>query len=135
MNNPTYPLLRFGTGDLSALDESSCACGRTAPRLVRIMGRVGDAVKVRGMFVHPRQLEELLSRFAEVRRFQAIVDRVEQRDVMRLRLELAEAAPGLGDRIAETVRDVLHVRPDLEVVTVGSIPEDAKRLVDERTWT
>jgi phenylacetate-CoA ligase len=135
VNSRAYPLLRFGTGDLSALDEATCPCGRTAPRLVRIMGRVGDAVKVRGMFVHPRQLDEVLARFPQVQRSQAIVDRVEHQDVLRLSVELVEATPNLIERLAEAVREVLHVRPDIEVVANGSIHVDAKRLVDKRTWT
>jgi phenylacetate-CoA ligase len=129
----TYPLLRFGTGDLSALDETPCPCGRTSPRLARIMGRVGDAVKVRGMFVHPRQLEDVMARFPEVERYQAVVDRVEHHDVFTLRVQLA--AGGEIRAIADAARAVLHVRPDIEVVPEGHIAEDAKSLVDQRTWT
>jgi phenylacetate-CoA ligase len=135
VNNPTYPLLRFGTGDLSVLDDAACSCGRTSPRLVRIMGRVGDAVKVRGMFVHPRQLDEVLARFPEVRGYQAIVDRVEQRDSFLVRVVLAAEPSGLTERISEALREVLHVRPDVETVGEGSIAADAKKLVDKRTWT
>ena len=129
----TYPLLRFGTGDLSALDETPCPCGRTSPRLARIMGRVGDAVKVRGMFVHPRQLEDVMARFPEVERYQAVVDRVEHHDVFTLRVQLA--AGGEIRAIADAARAVLHVRPDIEVVPEARIAEHGKRLIDQRTWT
>jgi phenylacetate-CoA ligase len=138
VNNPTYPLIRFGTGDLSALDEAACRCGRTSARLVRIMGRIGDAVKVRGMFVHPRQLDEVLARFAEVRRYQAFVDRVDDRDVLLVQLETGgdRSSPEVLERIADSVREVLHVRPDLELVGQGGIPDEPRRrLVDRRTWT
>jgi phenylacetate-CoA ligase len=133
VNSRTYPLLRFGTGDLSALDEAPCACGRTSPRLVRIMGRVGDAIKVRGMFVHPRQLDEVMARFPEVQRYQAVVDRIEHHDVLILRIQLTDG--GATGAIAEAVREVLHVRPDIEVVPEGLIADDAKTLIDQRTWT
>jgi phenylacetate-CoA ligase len=130
VNSRTYPLLRFGTGDLSVLDESACSCGSAAPRLMGIRGRVGDAVKVRGMFVHPRQLDDVLGRFPEVVRYQAVVDRVDERDTLRLRLEASGSPEGLVDQL----RDVLHVRPDVELVPAGSIAEDAKRLLDRRAW-
>jgi phenylacetate-CoA ligase len=135
VNNPVYPFLRFGTGDLSAVDESPCACGRTSARLVRIMGRVGDAVKVRGMFVHPRQLDHVLGRFPEVARHQAVVDRLGDRDVLLLRLEVADRVNSSTERIAEAVRDVLHVRPDVEIVDAGVIGEDVGKIVDRRTWS
>ena len=134
VNNRTYPLLRFGTGDLSALDESPCHCGRTSPRLLDIRGRVGDAVKVRGMFVHPRQLDEVLARFSEVKRYQATVDQVDGRDVFVIRVEVTDQANNLANRVADLARDILHVRPDVEVVPLGTIGQDEKKLEDRRSW-
>jgi phenylacetate-CoA ligase len=99
------------------------------------MGRVGDAVKVRGMFVHPRQLDEVLARFPEVERYQAIVDRADQRDSFVLRIVAASQTAGLGERISESVREVLHVRADVELVAPGAIAAAAQKLVDQRTWT
>ena len=135
VNRTTYPLLRFGTGDLSALDATPCPCGRTSPRLLRIMGRVGDAVKVRGMFVHPRQVGAVVARFSEVERYQVVVTRAEHRDRMTVRVETA-AAPrsGLADRLTEALREVVHLRAVVELIPSGTIPEDAKPLVDEREW-
>ena len=135
VNRRTYPLLRFGTGDLSALDDAPCACGRTSPRLIRIMGRVGDAVKVRGMFVHPRQVGEAITRFPVVERYQVVVTRAEHRDEMTIRAEVASEPPaGLADRLAEALREVVHLRADVELVPSGTIPEDAAPLIDERQW-
>jgi phenylacetate-CoA ligase len=134
VNRETYPLLRFGTGDLSSLTDAPCACGRTSPRLTRIMGRVGDAVKVRGMFVHPRQLGEVIARFPSVERFQALVTRSEHRDQMAVRIQTSGDVAGISDRLADAIREVLHVRPEVQIVPSGTIPEDAKPLVDQRTW-
>jgi len=135
VNRKTYPLLRFGTGDLSALTDAACACGRTSPRLVRIMGRVGDAVKIRGMFVHPRQLGDVISRFPEVERYQVLVTRAEHRDEMAVRVQTTADPPaGLANRLAEALRDVIHVRAHVQFVVSGTIPEDAKALVDQRLW-
>lgn len=133
-NNKTYPLLRFGTGDLSVLDDSACRCGRTSLRLLGIQGRVGDAIKVRGMFVHPRQLDEVVLRFPEVQRYRAIVDRVDDRDVFVISVELAGNAGSFEDRLADLARDVLHVRPEVKLVPAGSISQDEKKLVDRRSW-
>ena len=135
VNRTTYPLIRFGTGDLSALAVDPCPCGRTSPRLVRIMGRVGDAVKVRGMFVHPRQLGDVIARFPEVERYQVLITRSEHRDQMAIRVQTAGHPPtGLDDRLAEAVREVAHVRAEVQFVPSGTIPEDAKPLVDQREW-
>jgi phenylacetate-CoA ligase len=130
----TYPLLRIGTGDLSALDESACTCGRTSPRLVRIMGRIGDAVKVRGMFVHPRQVDEVLSRFPEVQRCQLVVTNVQHRDQLAIRVEAETASADLGRRVEAELRQVIKVRGEVELVPAGTIAEGAKRIVDEREW-
>jgi phenylacetate-CoA ligase len=130
----TYPLLRFGTGDLSALDDSPCACGRTSPRLVRIMGRVGDAVKVRGMFVHPRQVDEVLGRFPEVQHCQLVVTRAYHRDELTIRLEASAPSTQLAERVASSMRELLKVRGEVEFTPSGTIPPDAKRIVDQREW-
>jgi phenylacetate-CoA ligase len=126
VNSPTYPLLRFGTGDLSALDSTPCACGRTSPRLLGIQGRVGEAVKVRGMFVHPRQLATLMNRFPTVTGYRAIVDRVDDHDTFVLEV----AAPAIPEGLEETLREVLHVRP--EVALTESLNGESGRLVDRR---
>jgi phenylacetate-CoA ligase len=136
--NPTYPLVRFGTGDLAAWAEGPCACGRTSARLARILGRVGDAVKVRGMFVHPAELDQAMSRHPEVARYQVLVTRAGHADAMLLRAELRPGleAPGdLSARIAKTLTEMVRLRGEVEIVPSGAIAPDAKKIVDQRTWT
>lgn len=134
----SYPLIRFGTGDLSVYTDEPCPCGRASHRLLGIRGRVGEAVKVRGMFVHPRQLDEVMARLPEVRAYQAVVTRGEShRDSLTLRVALRPdipEGPAFLDRLRDAVQGVVRVRPDIELVGPEAIPADAKRLVDERTW-
>ena len=133
--NPVYPLIRFGTGDLSVLDRSRCSCGRTAPRLTRILGRVDEVPKIRGMFVHPRQVEEALAAFPEVTRFQMVVSHRDHDDVLTVKVVLTgPAAPGLADRIALTLREKVKLRATVEVVEGAGLPEGARRVVDLRKW-
>ncbi len=133
--NPVYPLIRFGTGDLSVLDRSRCSCGRTAPRLTRILGRVDEVPKIRGVFVHPRQVEEALAAFPEVTRFQMVVSHRDHDDVLTVRVALAgPAAPGLVDRIVLALREKVKLRATVEVVEAAALPEGTKRVVDLRRW-
>ncbi len=134
--DPTYPLLRFGTGDLSRLLPGACPCGDPAPRLAGVLGRVGEAVKVRGMFVHPRQLDEVVRPFS-VSRWQAVVTQVDGVDELRLLVEPAEGRDweaGAPARLTERARSELRVRIAVEVVAPGSIAADAKRIDDRRRW-
>jgi phenylacetate-CoA ligase len=133
----TYPLVRFATGDLSTfLEDAPCSCGRTAPKLAGILGRVGDAVKVKGMFVRGSQMEEVMKRFPEVSRFQAVVTREAHRDRLRYIVELNSDAKDydLNERIAEALRGLLKVRGEVELVSPGTIPAGAKKIDDKRVW-
>jgi len=135
--NPTYPLVRFGTGDLAVWADGPCACGRTSPRLARILGRVGDAVKVRGMFLHPAEVDLAVGRHPEVARYQVIVTRRGHNDAMLMRVELRSgiaASADLTTRLAKTLADVVRLRGDVEVVPGGTLAPDAKKIVDRRTW-
>jgi phenylacetate-CoA ligase len=133
--NPVYPLIRFGTGDLSILDRSRCSCGRTAPRLTRILGRVDEVPKVRGMFVQPRQVEEALAAFPEVTRFQMVVSHRDHDDVLTVNVVVTgPAAPGLADRITLALREKVKLRATVEVVEAAALPQGAKRVVDLRKW-
>ena len=132
--NEVYPLVRFGTGDLSAWKHAPCHSGgeRSAPRLAGFLGRVGEGVKVRGMFVHPRELAAALGPDPAVARYQAVVSADGARDVFTVRVEAAPGrvvdAAGLAGRLREAVK----IRPAVEVVPSGTIPLEARPLVDAR---
>ncbi len=130
--NTVYPLLRFGTGDLSAFITDTCSCGRTSPRLVGFQGRVGDGIKVRGMFVHPGQLARVLAKEPAVSRYQGVVSRHEHRDEFKVLVECNEGADFDPGRLAEAIRAGLKVRAEVEAVNVGTIEEGAPQLIDAR---
>ncbi len=135
-----YALIRFGTGDLSSLQVDPCRCGRASPRLAGVLGRMGEGVKVRGMFFHPRQAEQVLARFAEVTAWQAVVTRIQHRDELTLRIatpippDQLDAREDLKNRLVEAIRDSLRFRSEISFVPADAIPLDARRIVDERTW-
>lgn len=131
-----YPLLRFGTGDITTLAPGErCACGRTTPKLAGLLGRVGDAVKVKGMFVRGAQVEAVAKRFG-VERVQAVVTREAHQDRLEVVVEVRDpgAAGDLPARLAEALREEIKVRAEVEVVSVGTLPPGAKRIEDRRVW-
>ena len=134
--NETYPLVRLGTGDLSAWNRERCGCGRTSPRLAGFLGRVGEGVKVKGMFVHPRELAAALGAEAAVGRYQAVVtEGAGGQDVLTVRIEAAPGCalgPASVDVLSARIQEAVKVRTGVEVVGAGTIPEDARVLVDER---
>lgn len=135
--NPVYPLMRLGTGDLAVLADGDCTCGRTGPRLARIVGRVGDAVKVRGMFVHPAEVDRVLNRFTEITRYQVVVTRPGNTDEMLVRVEMspgAKASQGRAEQVRQALADGLRLRCDVEIVEAGSLAPDAEKIVDQRKW-
>jgi len=135
--NPVFPLVRYGTGDLSSLTIEPCACGRTSPRLNGLLGRVGDAVKVRGMFLHPRQVTEVVGRFPAVARCLVLVDRISERDHVTLQLELARDADVEPVRagLPNLFQELCRVKVDrLDLVADGQIPQDSKLILDQRRW-
>jgi phenylacetate-CoA ligase len=132
--SPDYPLVRFGTGDLSAFMTEPCDCGIATPRIAGWLGRVGEAVKVRGMFLHPRQARAALDGFDGVERFRLVVDRSEHRDLLRCEVLPREGAHAsrLPAAVKERIRSGL--RFDAEVVLVDGIEPDSPVIVDVRTW-
>lgn len=134
--NDCYPLVRYGTGDLSAVDEDDCACGRTSRRLRGILGRADEVTKIRGMFVHPRQVDEAVSRFAgEVDGVRLVVTREGGADVMTLEVRLKTGVVGtdvLKASLAERIRETTKLRGG--VVFVPDIPEGGKKIEDRRKW-
>ena len=87
-NNKTYPLVRFGTGDISSIVTGQCSCGRTGPRLTRIMGRADQVTKVKGMFVHPSQVQKVMETHPEIAKARLLVERPQDQDIMTLEVEL-----------------------------------------------
>ena len=135
--NEVYPLVRFGVGDLSAWIPEPCRCGRSSPRLVGFLGRVGEGVKVKGMFVHPRELAAALAPEPSVGRYQAVVTEDDGgQDVLTVRIEAAPGrtldAASVG-RLGARVREAVKVRAGVAVVEAGTIPEDGPVLVDARS--
>lgn len=134
--NPIYALVRFGTGDLSAYATESCACGRASPRLMGWQGRIGDAVKVRGMFLHPRQLREVMARFpGQIGAWQAVVTRREHLDLLSLQVELSpEASASLKENLANSLRESLKFQFNVELLPAGTLPANPAPIRDERSW-
>jgi phenylacetate-CoA ligase len=135
----TYPLIRFGTGDLAGLMEEPCPCGRTSPRITRLLGRVGDAVRTRGMFIHPRQLEPAMAKFPQVAMYQAVVTRPGHRDELTLKVELKTEEgiekEKLSSDLSRVVSEALRIKLDrVEFVAKDVIPEWHKLIVDERVY-
>ncbi len=133
-----YPLLRFATGDISSLaPEARCPCGRTAPKLTGLLGRVGDAVKVKGMFIRGGQMDEVLKKFPAVARFQAVITREQHQDRLTYQVELAESVQDQNAwtaKLAEALREALKVRGEVHVVPSGTLPSGAKKISDQRVW-
>ncbi len=132
--NPHYPLVRFGTGDLSAVLPGTCPTGRSNQRIKGWMGRADQTTKIKGMFVHPGQVAEVAKRFPQVKRMRLVVTGEMANDQMTLKVEAAEAAAGLIDRIGEAVRDVTKLRSAIELVAPGSLPNDGKVIEDARSY-
>jgi phenylacetate-CoA ligase len=131
-----YPLVRFGTGDIGALaPPAACPCGRTAPKIAGLLGRVGDGVKVKGMFVRGGEIDAVVKRFPEVARWQAVVTREAHQDALAYTVELAPGADAsLTVRLADALREAVKIRGEVTVAPAGTIPEGAKRLDDRRVW-
>ncbi len=128
-----HPLLRFATGDLSAILPGQSPCGRTNVRIRGWTGRADQSTKVRGLFVHPSHVADLVRRVPAVRRARLVVTRPGDLDVMTLRAEVPpEDRAGLAERLAGTVRDLTQLRAEVELVETGSLPNDGKVIDDQR---
>lgn len=138
IHNKQWGLVRFGTGDLSSYATGACPCGRTANRLTGILGRAGDAVKVRGMFVVGRQAEQVFAGFDAVARFQIAVGRKAERDEMTFKVELKDESidhEKLAEELNRKFQSACVLKADrIEFVPAGTIPEPRKTIVDERVW-
>jgi phenylacetate-CoA ligase len=133
--NPDYPLIRFGTGDLTKLLDGASPCGRTNMRIAGWMGRADQTTKVRGMFVHPGQVADVAKRFNEIKRARLVVSGHMGQDEMLLKCESEQAfSPELVQRIVDAMRDVIKLRAAAQSVPLGSLPNDGKVIEDARSY-
>ncbi len=133
--NPDYPLIRFGTGDLSAILAGTCPTGRTNHRIKGWLGRADQTTKIRGMFVHPGQVADIIKRFPEVARARLVVSGEMAKDAMTLKVETSCSGPdALAGKICEAIRDVTKLRGEVELVLPGSLPNDGKVIEDARSY-
>jgi phenylacetate-CoA ligase len=132
--HPEYPLVRFGTGDLSAVLPGPCPSGRTNQRIKGWMGRADQTAKVRGMFVHASQIAAVLKRHPEAGRARLVIEGEMANDRMTLHLEHAAAPDGWPQAVAATVRDITKLRCDVVITAPGSLPNDGKLIEDARRY-
>ena len=132
--NPDYPLIRFGTGDLSAVLAGSCPTGRTNTRIKGWMGRADQTTKVRGMFVHPAQVAEVARRFPEVKRARLVVSGEIGNDRMMFKVETESKDDGLATRLGDAIRELTKLRGEVELLAPGSLPNDGKVIEDARDY-
>ena len=133
--NRAYPLIRFGTGDMSAVLAGPSPCGRTNMRIKGWMGRADQRTKVRGMFVDPEQIAEIARKHPGLGRLRLVVDWVNQADVMTLKAESSDTSPALAEALAVTVRTVCKVGGKVEFAQPSSLPNDGKVIDDVRKYT
>ncbi|AVP56236.1 phenylacetate--CoA ligase family protein [Pulveribacter suum] len=132
--NPDYPLVRFGTGDLSAVLPGPCPTGRTNTRIKGWMGRADQTTKVRGMFVHPGQIAAVAKRFPQVQRARLVVSGEMASDQMLLQVETTETAAGLAAQLQEALREATKLRGEVQMVPPGTLPNDGKVIEDARSY-
>ncbi len=130
--NPDYPLIRFATGDLSVMMPGPCPCGRTNRRLKGWMGRADQTTKVKGMFVHPRQIAEIVRRHREIVKARLVVSSNNNLDVMTLECEVEEGTPALGKAISENLKTVTGLNGKVNVIAPGTLANDGKVIDDQR---
>jgi phenylacetate-CoA ligase len=134
--NPDYPLVRFGTGDLSAVLPGASPCGRTNVRLRGWLGRADQRTKVKGLFVDPSQVADVCQRHPEVKRARLVVTRGDELDRMTLRCEVESGgAAGLAEAITRTLREVTQLKGEVELVAPSTLPNDGKVVEDTRTYS
>ncbi|WP_305986760.1 phenylacetate--CoA ligase family protein [Roseibium sp. MMSF_3544] len=132
--NALYPLIRFGTGDLSKIIPGQSPCGRTNMRLAGWMGRADQRTKIKGMFVDPAQIAQIVAAHPEVAKARLAVSRAGETDAMTLSVETNAREDGLSERVASTLRDITRLKGDVELVPPGALPNDGKVIADEREY-
>ncbi len=130
--NPDYPLIRFATGDLSAILPGESPCGRTNLRIKGWLGRADQTTKIRGLFVHPSQVAEIVKRHPEIKKARLVVSRVDDLDQMVLQCESTTNDRSLADQLEGSIREVCKLRGVIEFALPGKLPNDGKVIDDQR---
>ncbi len=130
--NKTYPLIRLATGDLSYIERAPCPCGRTSPRLGNIVGRVDTTARIKGMFVYPHQVEQVITRFEEIKRWQIEVTNPGGIDEMNLIIEASNFKR--EEDLLHKFREKIKLRPTLTVLVPGTLPPQIRPIEDKRKW-
>ena len=130
--NKTYPLIRLATGDLSFIERSPCPCGRTSPRLGGIIGRVDTTARIKGLFVYPHQIEQVIARFDEIKRWQLEVTNPGGIDEATLYIEVSNFRR--KEDLMHTFREKIKIRPDLQILEPGTMPPQIRPIEDKRSW-
>jgi phenylacetate-CoA ligase len=132
--NPDYPLIRFGTGDLSAVLSGVSPCGRTNTRIKGWMGRADQTAKVRAMFVHPSQVAEVTKRHPEIIKARLVISGEMANDVMTLHCEVTDPGTMNVAAVVDSIREVTKLRGDVRLVATGSLPNDGVVIEDARKY-
>ena len=133
--NRDYPLIRFGTGDLSAILPGESPCGRTNTRIRGWMGRADQSTKVRAMFVTPKQVNEIVRRHPEIAKARLVVEGESGNDRMTLKCEVTKRPAGLAEAVVASIRDLTKLRGEVVLVEAGSLPNDGKVIEDLRKYS
>ncbi len=132
--NPDYPLIRFATGDLSAIMEGQSPCGRTNKRIKGWMGRADQTAKVRGMFIHPEQVDKVFKRHTELAKVRLVVEWKNESDQLTLKCETDQPSDALNNDICNSIREICKLRGDVEFVEIGSLANDGTVIEDARDY-
>ena len=132
--NPDYPLIRFATGDLSAIMSGSSPCGRTNQRIKGWMGRADQTAKVRGMFIHPEQVDKVVKRHPEIIKARLIIEWIDESDAIKLLCEATDADESLQAAVIDSIRQICKLRGEVELLEADSLPNDGKVIDDIRKY-
>jgi phenylacetate-CoA ligase len=132
--NPEYPLIRFATGDLSAIMTGASPCGRTNKRIQGWMGRADQTAKVRGMFIHPEQVDKVVKRHEEIIKARLIIEWVDEADQIKLKCECNSSDESLVESISDSIRQICKLRCEVELLEPESLPNDGKVIDDTRQY-
>ena len=132
--NPDYPLIRFATGDLSAIMAGDSPCGRTNQRIKGWMGRADQTAKVRGMFIHPEQVDQVVKRHPEIQKARLVIEWIDESDQMTLQCEASEDSEAFQLKVANSIRELCKIRGDVALMSPGTLANDGLVIADQRKY-